>query len=408
MPIFREMGKRMIGETNIVKRIVAALFLVVIFIGFLRNDSYEALESVSNYLSQKDFDAEGAVSVDNLETNYLAGMNHRIDFINLNGAMARLLNMQGFYSSKGIYITADKYIVSASDYTTTDYEYSETIAFRDFLSQNGINFLYVNEPTKYVDDSLFSTEFGIESYSNRNMDLFLSRIRAEGVNAIDLRDNIKEEELNVRDLFYRTDHHWTVPAGLWATQIMAEGLNAYCGYNIDTTIYNTENYTATEWKNCWLGEQGRLVAETYVGLDDYTELKPNFETSFTFKSGDGATWEGTFDNFVNEAVYNIENDVYENGSWHYSYFRIDCINNNVSDGKVLILCDSYGRITQPFMALGVHEVDSLSLRDYDDSFNLRNYILENGYDTVIVAYAQFMVGAHDDETSSNYRLFTFD
>ena len=75
---------------------------------------------------------------------------------------------------------------------------------------------------------------------------------------------------------------------------------------------------------------------------------------------------------------------------------------------MLILCDSYGRITQPFMALGVHEVDSLSLRDYDDSFNLRNYILENGYDTVIVAYAQFMVGAHDDETSSNYRLFTFD
>lgn len=70
--------------------------------------------------------------------------------------------------------------------------------------------------------------------------------------------------------------------------------------------------------------------------------------------------------------------------------------------------DSYEQVTEPFISLGVHEVDSLILRNYDSSFNLRNYILENGYDTVIIAYAQFMVGAHDDESSANYRMFTFE
>ena len=72
------------------------------------------------------------------------------------------------------------------------------------------------------------------------------------------------------------------------------------------------------------------------------------------------------------------------------------------------MADSYDHVTVPFLSLGVHEVDSMFLRNFDDSFSLRNFILENGYDTVIVAYAQFMVGAHDDETSANYRMFTFE
>jgi hypothetical protein len=29
------------------------------------------------------------------------------------------------------------------------------------------------------------------------------------------------------------------------------------------------------------------------------------------------------------------------------------------------------------------------------------------YDTVIIAYAQFMLGSHDDEGNSNYRQFSF-
>lgn len=84
--------------------------------------------------------------------------------------------------------------------------------------------------------------------------------------------------------------------------------------------------------NSWLGEQGRKVAQSYVGLDDYTEIKANFNTNYTFKADEGC-YNGTFDNFINEGVYNTENDVYENISWHYAYSQINCINNNIPDGK---------------------------------------------------------------------------
>ena len=393
------------GKNNLIKKITAFVFLSLLFIWSMKNSLFTALANVFNYLGQSDAEA---LSEQTLEEEYTDLVRGQKMLINLNGAAAALLNMQGLYSSMGMYITEENYIVSASDFTSTDYEYSETVDLEKFLTENGIQLLYVNEPTKYTDDSLFSKSFGVESYSNRNMDRFLERIRAERINTVDIRENMAEEGLDAFSLFYRTDHHWTVPAALWATQKIADGLNEYCGYDIDTSIYDRSNFTEKEWKNCWLGEQGRKVAESYVGLDDYTELKPDFETSFTFKNYDGSTWDGSFDDFINEEIYNTENDVYENGSWHYSYSRINCINNRVEKGKVLILGDSYDYLTHPFLALGVREVDSLILREYDDSFSLRDYILENGYDTVIIAYAQFMLGAHDDTTSANYRMYTFE
>lgn len=397
----------MMQKKNIVKRIVASVFVLFLFVGFIKNGSYPAIGMVFDYLKQE-HDVKSESTFASIETAYIDSLWHKKELIDLNGILAKRLKMQGFYSDIGMYITDDGYIVSASDPTPTDYEYLETVALRDYLSLRGVNLLYVNEPTKYLDDSLFKEEFGIETYSNRNADLFLSRIREAGVNTIDLRDNIRVDGINISDLFYRTDHHWTTPTGLWATKIIAEALNEYCGYHIDTSIFDIEKFNATEWKECWLGEQGRKVAETYVGLDDYTELKPKYRTDYTFKWYDGTFSDGTFDDFIDETIYNIETDVYENDSWHYSYDRLNCINNNVDRGKILMICDSYDYVTQPFISLGVHEVDSLIMRDFDDSFSLRNYIIENKYDTVIIAYAQFMIGAHDDESSANYRMFAFE
>ena len=395
------------NSNSVPKRILAIIFVAIIAIGFIRSNSYARIERIFVYLGQKN-DTPDAISVNTIEGELSSTLYSRKELINLNGTLAKTLNMQSMYSNMGMYVTANNYIVGAYPYTTTDYEYDEITSFKQYLDENNINLLYVNEPIKYIDDSLFEDEFGINTFGNTNADLFLSRINEAGINTIDLRDNVAKEGLNVEELFYRTDHHWTTEAGLWATKIIADGLNNYCGYQIDTSIYDENNYDKTEWEKCWLGEQGRKIAETYVGLDDYTELKPNFPTSYTFYNGDGTTFDGTFDAFVNESVYNTENDVYTNPSWHYSYNRINCINNNVESGKVLVLCDSYDHVTVPFLSLGVREVDSLILRSYDDTFSLRDYIVSRGYDTVIIAYAQFMIGAHDSETNANYRMFTFE
>lgn len=406
------------------KKLLTYIMVSFLAIGFIRFGGWNQVQELSVYLTQTVINndsmedeteiPQGVESnndvkeITDLEKKFSEELVWHNTFIDINGYMAKKLGMKGIYSNMGMYITEEDYIVMASDYTTTDYEYEQLVSFYEFCQENGINLLYVNLPTKYNDDNLFQEEFGINTYSNQNADLFVSRIRNAGIPIIDLRDNLKEEGRNITDLFYRTDHHWNVPAGLWASGIIAQGLNDFCGYNIDTSLYNKSNYDFIEYKNCWLGEQGRKVSKEYVGLDDYTVVKPKFETNFYFVNEYGSLYEGTFDEFIDESIYEQKENVYNAAGWHYSYSQRSCINKNIDYGKILLLDDSYGQNLKCFLACSVNEIDVKVLREYLLNYDLRADILNHGYDTVVIAYAQFNIGAHDDKKNANYRMFTFD
>ena len=397
----------MAKEYSTAKRMLAVVFVLLLFLGFIKNDPGSQLDRLSAYLKETKAETAGPAAVRSLETSYCSRIWNKSALVDINGFMAKLEGRRGLYSDMGMYLTKDRYIVSVYPPTSTDYEYEQLVDFRDFLGENGVEMLYVNEPVKYTDDSVIRREFGVESYTNRNMDRFLARIREAGVHAIDLREYMAAEGIAATDLFYRTDHHWTVPAGLWAARNIAQGLNDYCGYDVDLSIYDREKYSAKVWQKCWLGEQGWKIGRACVGLDDFTRLAPAFETSYRFKLNDGSTVAGTFDDFIDDRVLDPGNELYST-SWHYSYTARSCINTRVKNGKILLLGDSYDYVMMPFLSLSVHETDFLITRALDPDFKLREFILKNGYDTVILAYAQFMLGAHDDGPSSNanYRMFS--
>lgn len=392
-------------RTDKIKTGLAALFLLLLAAGFLANGPRGLLLRTGSLLKGTLSGRETA-GVSAIEETMAETLWGRRALLDLNGWMMKELDMRGYYGDIGIYIDDGEYIVSAYDATTTDYEVEQMTDFRDFLAENGVKLLYVCKPGKYLDDTELLDAFGVESFSNRNADRLVERLRAADIPVVDLRESIRDEGLDVRTLFYRTDHHWTTRAGLWATRLIGEGLNDSCGYAIDTSVWNEENFLQRDWEQCWLGEQGRKVGAAYVGLDDYTEIKPAFSTDYLFRF-QGETYDGDFGVFIDEAVYDTSRDVYDSPSWHYSYNRTDCVNRDVAEGKVLLLGDSYDFVTVPFLSLGVHALDSLILRYYGDDFDLRQHILDEGYDTVIVCYAPLMIGAHDDPASFNYRMFTF-
>lgn len=365
--------------SNLEKRILTAglvLFLITVWAG---RDSLTEWKEIGGYWQQK--------------------------LIDLNGFMARKLNIRGQYSDIGMYVMDDSYVVMAYPETSTDYEVDQMIRLKEFLDERGINLLYVNEPVKYLDDSLFAEKFGVESFSNRNADLFLKRIREAGISAVDLREELAEDGMNIYDMFYRTDHHWTTESGFWAAREMAQGLNEYCGYEIDLSLYDENNFTFQSWEDCWLGEQGKKIAKTYVGLEDFTLIKPKFATDLSIFE-DGAYKKGSFDDLVDESLHVTEGvDPSRVLSWYYSYNLKKTRNEQVDHGKVLVLLDSYGHVTMPYLSLAVGELDFRILRNA--KYNLSKIIGKGNYDTVIIAYAQFMIGAHDSEGSTNYRMFTF-
>lgn len=405
MRIFR--GDAM-KTTSIIKKTTATVFLLMLAVVFLKKNTIAEARYLAKYLSGNLSRpvSEKMVAAGYLETKYSSGLPFEERMLDINGALARIFHIRGLYSDMGMYITRDYRVVSCYKETSTDYEYEQTVKLKEFLDKNGVHLLYVNKPTKYLNDGFFPGEFGEETYSNRNADKLIARLREEDIPVIDLREEIVKENKDIKDVFYRTDHHWTTPSALWATGIIAEGLNEYCGYNIDTDLYNESNYDMQTWKKCWLGEQGRKIGKTYVGLDDFTKITPAFETDYTMKDKDG-NYQGTFEDFILEDTFNLQKSVYKNRSWHYSYEQKNSINNNADYGKVLLLGDSFDQTTVPFLSLGVHQLDSMIMRERSKSFNLGKYIKEHGYDTVIVCYAQLMIGAHDRPESSNYKMFSF-
>ena len=322
------------------------------------------------------------------------------ELIDLNGICANALGMKELFKDYGVYIADNVFLVSRYNETSGDYEYDETVKFKKYLDEKKIDLLYVNAPAKYFDDSFFENEFGVKSYVNSNADTFLKRITDAGIDSIDLREAFISEGLDEHDVFYRTDHHWTVASGLFTAKKIAAALNEYSGYDIDLSIYDSDNYDYTEMKNCWVGEQGNKIGVTYSGLDDFTIITPKFPTDFTI-DGLGRT---DFSGFIDEDLLDFDN--YTTETLHYSYMSRSAVNNIVDKVNVLLISDSYSQVVTPFLALSVHSIYPVVLRGYGG--NLSELIENGNYDAVVICYSESMIGSHDNRSSSNYKMFSFD
>lgn len=317
------------------------------------------------------------------------------------------LDMRGFYYDIHMFLTEDKYVVKTYPDTTTDYEFEQVLRLKEFLDSEGIHFAYVNEPTKYLDDTYVTEMFGVYTYTNKNADRLCSRLREAGVNTLDLREEIVKDGLNIFDMFYRTDHHWTARAGLWASGKIAGALNEWCGYSIDLSLFDEDRYVFTTYEDSWVGEQGLKIGASTVGPDDFTEIYPKEKGSYTFYGEDGP-WKDSFMGFINEKAFDYNGPVEKRPSLHYSYLRRRAVNENVEKGKVLIIGDSFSHVTEPFLSQGVHEINAIVLRGLGDDFKLKQYILDGGYDTVLVCYVQTSIGAHDDPGNANTKMYWLD
>ena len=399
------------------KKIVTIILLIVVFAGSFWSHAYryadELIASVTGRTA-KDVEGNDIPTYAEISADYLSSLPFKREMIDMNGTLAKSLNMRELYRKSGVSVLKNGYIASIYPYTSTDYEIQQITELKSYLDERGIQLLYVNEPTKYIDDKVIQEDLGRTTYINDNTDRFLERLDDSGIPYIDLRDSITEKNLDSFDLFYRTDHHWTTYAGKMAAEEIAEELNRDYGYRIDLTLYDEERFQYKEYKNAWLGEQGKKLGASFVGLDDFVSILPDYDTSFRV-TYEKRFLEGSFsDILVNQERYLPENneDIYEAPSWHYSYMEQSGINGikienhlNTDGKKILVLGDSYEQVTVPFLALGVSEVQCLVLRGYEGS--LREYIDSHEIDTVVIAYASFMIGAHDNETSANYAMFDF-
>ena len=68
-------------------------------------------------------------------------------------------------------------------------------------------------------------------------------------------------------MFFRTDHHWKMSSGLWASEKIAEEINRRFGMDLDTSLLSAEKYREVTYENWYLGAQGRRVTrDTFLPM----------------------------------------------------------------------------------------------------------------------------------------------
>ena len=122
---------------NLDKYILTIFFTFLLIIVGLKSSPHIVGSNLFELFIQKDQsedivnagtqNTENVLTIDTIKNEYTNSMWLKSSWINLNGTMARFLDMKGYY---GIYVTDGQYIVSNYMPTTTDYEYDQITNFK--------------------------------------------------------------------------------------------------------------------------------------------------------------------------------------------------------------------------------------------------------------------------------------
>ena len=283
--------------------------------------------------------------------------------------------------------------------------------FNDFLRKKNIDFLYVQAPGKLSVYETLLPKGSQNDYSNYNTDSFLELMQKYGITVYDLRSVFNNSDIKNDGLFFRTDHHWTPEAGFIAFQSIGVYLQKHYSFVINPQILSPASYSKRRLNQRFLGSAGRRVGMLFSPpLDDFTIIKPTFQTKFVTNNQEGQTGTGTFEEVLCADTFLKKRYVHLDESYnYYSGDETACrfIKNILTTNKkhIVLIHDSFGRVVIPFLALTCERLTTIDLRR--TSISVRDFVDQADPDIVVVLYNP---GALTNRTTDVFKrtLFDFD
>ena len=291
------------------------------------------------------------------------------------------------YLAYGVSEMSDETLTKYADNISELYEYTK---------EKDIPFLYVMTPQKG-----YSLNFpgGTDNYIKENCTTHLGNLEERGVPYLEIRQCMEDEGITEDEAFFVTDHHWTPKTAFWATSEICEELDNRYGFDYDKSVFDISNYNIKTYEDWFLGSQGKKVGSFFTDLyvDDIDIITPKFNTSLTVSQPlKNESVTGTFEETLiskerieTKDFYTYNPYVaYTGGDYHIQ--TIENLNN--TDGKdILVIRDSFGAASTPFLSLAAHNTHILDLREYTGMYGDRvksvsEYIEEMNPDYVIVMY----------------------
>ena len=240
-------------------------------------------------------------------------------------------------------------------------------SLQQYLQKNGIPFLYFFTPLNEcaVDNELPN---GVISYSNENNDTYIEAAKYYNVDYVDLRTSLHQDNLDHYSMFYATDHHWTVEAGLWAASKIIKEINSRYGFSMPDP-YEAGPYQSVRYEKAEFGSAGQGVTKYVVQPEDLVIPYPQFKTNYRLEiPNKGIDTTGSFEEiFIDNKT--LQEVISQGGGYAFEailygnmpYVKISNY-NNPNGPKILMIRDSFAVCVAPYLAESCSELVLIDTR----------------------------------------------
>lgn len=374
------------------KRIFAVVFLGVIFV-------FSAWNFVYGYEELKEVVSKEDTSVAQIEEEINDNLYGKMRFIETYGFLQVLLDKRECNNFS--YIKDENgFLHYASFYREEDdqiFEYAMRVKrLQDYVQQSGTKVLFAVPPGKYNREYTQLRAGMPVNDPDSTVDELMFYLNRLGVETLDLRESLPGDALYYEETFFRTDHHWTVPAAFYAMKEVVNKLQESFGLDLDPDGYYTDisNYDAVTYEGGMLGSMGRKTGVTYCGAENFTALWPRYTGSFTrvniAENGGATKRQGSFvEAFMDTDVLERTGDLYSDSQYSLyldvirDYEQI--INEEKPDGvKMFMIRDSYFSPVISFMMPMCGQIDAIWSLEESEDIDIERYVRENTFDYVII------------------------
>lgn len=377
------------------KNVFTVIFFIFLFVfsGFYIFSNFETILA----------DIKNASSWNEMSANVDASIGDKVPlketFIELYGYQNVVL---GKNENNGFDIVKDKDDVlyySEREFTDdTDVLAGRIARLQEAVAGSGTQVLAFIMPDKYMEE--IGNYYAGIPYRDGNdyLDKYAVSLEKYDIPYYDFRTTMINSGLKETDLFYKTDHHWTIDAAFLAYQDGVTFFRNTFGEDLDPNgiFTNPDNYNYEIYEDVMLGSMGRETGYLYSGIEDFAMMYPKFETSFRVDQVPmpeygvpytriGGAEETLLDTDILSTTDIYMRDCYTallGGIKHETHIT----NYNNPDGpKVLMLIDSYSSPYNIFFAQSCSQIDTYWIVELSQEENIEEIMVNGGYDYIIVS-----------------------
>ena len=269
--------------------------------------------------------------------------------------------------------------------------------FAESANESGARFLYLGTPDTVLIGAKHLPEGMPYNDYNPVLDSFLFELREKDVAFLDSRYAFLAHGVSPDGILANTSF---IPGGKAAFALftcLVDGLERRFSLALDPDGFhrNPENYEFDTRKDFFIGQLGKETGPAFSGLDDFTAVKPAFETDFAIETIDMFGAVGTAEGDIEETLlhpdalvyYEDLYSLYPEGYYvHANAAWSKVVNKRNPEGmKVLVIHDFQTAQLIGHLAPLFSEIHTLSLNP-NRPMNAADYLRDHDFDLVLVTF----------------------